>query len=297
MSSRQSDCSSLLYFPLLDMDRGQQWLYERHERPPRFALLLHGRLGPVTMPASRALRKRVPPSISLIELCAATHHSAIIHANLAAGGVAVFVHSWNPEEANVIDGLYSAHLRGSRHDAISNLTKAASHALSIGRAAQLARAYEVAHQHRFDLALTLRLDVAAFEPLMLGGLSTASPDTVWFARGCCASAADTPARRQLVHSRCGHGVSEIEGGPRKRVIDACRIDHHWRANRQRDPAVETAYHLSDFWFVASVRTALTWGRIARNWDWYVDRARALRISTLNPMAIDIRFTVSDTFTP
>ena len=120
---------------------------------------------------------------------------------------------------------------------------------------------------------------------------------VWFARGCCASAADTPARRQLVHSRCGHGVSEIEGGPRKRVIDACRIDHHWRANRQRDPAVETAYHLSDFWFVASVRTALTWGRIARNWDWYVDRARALRISTLNPMAIDPRFTVSDAFTP
>ena len=50
----------------------------------------------------------------LVKLCSATHIEHIVRANEAAGGVDVFVHSWNPEIASVLDRAYAPHLRASR---------------------------------------------------------------------------------------------------------------------------------------------------------------------------------------
>ena len=47
----------------------------------------------------------------LVKLCSATHVEHIVRANEAAGGVDVFVHSWNPELASVLDRAYAPHLR------------------------------------------------------------------------------------------------------------------------------------------------------------------------------------------
>ena len=266
-------------------ERRSPWLYEPHERPARFALLLYGRLGPIGLSASSALharKKQSSPSRALVELCAATHHSAILHPNLASGGVATFIHTWNPQEGQFIDGLYATHLAGSRHDPVTDLPNAASHALSISRAARLARSYEVARNHSFDLALALRLDVVSFEPLLLHEMAPGG--RTWFARGCCASPAVTREQQQLVSRQCGHGVAEDVGGARRRVVDACRIDHQWKPNARRDPIVETAYHLADWWFAAPLGVALSWGDIALQWEWYVGRARQLRISSHHPKA-------------
>lgn len=263
--------------------RRQPWWYDVPSQPARFALLLCGRIGPLRLSPSKALFAKRPalPSRALIHLASAAHHTQVIHPNLASGGCDVFIHTWNPEEAELIDGLYSGALRRSRHEPATQLPNAASHALSVGRAAELAAAHEVAHNHTYALALVLRLDAVPLEPLLLRDLSGPG---LWFARGCCASRADTPERQQLMQQSCGHGVSELEGGPRKRVVAACRIDHFWKANARRDPDVELGYYVHDSWFAAPISVALTWRRIARAFAWYVHRARTLRISTSNPKA-------------
>ena len=267
--------------------RRQPWWFDTPSRPTRFALLLCGRIGPLRLSPSKALFAKRPalPSHALIQLASAAHHAQIIHPNLASGGCDVFIHTWNPQEAELIDGLYRASgaLRRSRHEPATQLPKAASHALSVGRAAELAAAHEVAHNHTYTLALVLRLDAVPLEPLLLRDLSAPG---LWFARGCCASRADTPEQHQLVQRSCGHGVSEREGGPRKRVVAACRIDHFWKADARRDPDDELGYYVHDSWFAAPVSVALTWGRIARAYAWYVNRARTLHISSSNPKAGD-----------
>ena len=89
--------------------RRQPWWYDVSSQPARFALLLCGRVGPLRLSPSKALFAKRPalPSRALIQLASAAHHTQIIHPNLASGGCDVFIHTWNPEEAELIDGLYS----------------------------------------------------------------------------------------------------------------------------------------------------------------------------------------------
>jgi hypothetical protein len=257
------------------------WLYDIPEWPARYAVLLYGRVGSLETSPTVSLRAKRPnrrrPSEALLQFCAATHRANLIDANLASGGVDVFVHTWNPRQAWLINSLYPGTLRASQHDNITQLPSAASQALSIGRAAALARRHETTHNHTYALALALRIDAAALEPLLLHDLSAAN---IWFAAQCCASAATTPKQVEAVEQQCGHGVDQAEGGPDGRIAETCRVNHYRRRpSVLRDPAVEAAYHLKDWWFASGLDTVLTWTRIASSWDWYVSRARALRILT------------------
>ena len=145
---------------------------------PRFALLLHGRIGRLDKSATEAIRERVGASHQLITLCSLSHLHFIVAANSGhAGGVDVFVHTWNPSSGAFIDARYGAHLRASQHEAVEFSNNGRSQSLSVGRAALLMRAHE---RRRggvpYTLALALRADVALGSPFVLGPMD---PRHVW----------------------------------------------------------------------------------------------------------------------
>jgi hypothetical protein len=86
--------------------------------PAHFALLLHGLLGAIDVPASEAIRTMQGGSRRLVTLSALSHLFHVVRANEADGGVDVHVHSWNPELAPLIDELYGAALRSSTHEPV-----------------------------------------------------------------------------------------------------------------------------------------------------------------------------------
>lgn len=253
-----------------------RWLFATPEHPSTYALLLFGRVGSLKLSPARALVAGQALSRARMRLCATSQLAQVVHPNLARGGVDVFIHSWNPDESQFLDGLYAGALRASQHEQVTELPPAASQALSIGRAAKLARRYESSRNHSYSFCVVLRLDAAPLEPLHLHDLCTSG--RIYFSTSCCAGAALTRLHAERVRRRCGHGVSETEGGPLKRFIEPCRIDHFFRREPLRHASVETGYHVKDWWFAASLTTALSWSRIARRWSWYVNRARVLRIS-------------------
>lgn len=192
----------------------------------RFALLLFGRLGPVVATPSASIREGLGASVPLLKFCALLLHEHLLLPNLASGGVDVFVHSWNPELAGTIDGLFARALRGSRHEpVVPSLARSASQALAIGRAAALALAHEAAAQRRggdgYELALALRTDAALLEPLLL---RTLAPAHLWFSRQCCMDPASSEAHEQAVQRQCGHGVA-FANGRKKRLVAHCRLEH------------------------------------------------------------------------
>ena len=108
-----------------------------------------------------------------------THTLPSLRANVHAalerqlGGVDVFVHTWNPHAAALVDGAYSPYLRASLHQPVEycDKEKPRSQALSIGRAADLMEAHERARGGgRYALCLVLRLDLLVGAPILLGTL-------------------------------------------------------------------------------------------------------------------------------
>ena len=99
----------------------------------RYALLLHGRAGTWDQSPSESLHARGGPrkaSRRLIRFCAETHLAHIVQA--VGAPVDVFIHTWHPELATFIDGIYGEALRGSQRQS-TVATKAQSQALSIGK--------------------------------------------------------------------------------------------------------------------------------------------------------------------
>lgn len=92
------------------------------QRPPaRFGLLITGRASGYGISATAALKRRsLKPyertSISAIFFAARSHREFILGLNRMYG-VDVFVHSWNPEAAGLIDAQYGDHLALSLHEA------------------------------------------------------------------------------------------------------------------------------------------------------------------------------------
>jgi len=255
----------------------------------RLALLLHGRVGTVGQKPSISITNSVPNvtqqgALGLVRLSAASHmHHIVMSGNISGWSVDVYVHSWNPELARVLDAQYGLALRGSLHEqVIPGLAKAASQSLSIARAAALARRHEL-HAGRghwqYDHALVMRLDAVPLEPLDLSALSAGR---VTFAEHCCLDAAVDLSDAEAVLRQCGHGLGAtgyggVRWGVYRRVPASCRVQPKGRRRgRQRMARTwRAAYFVQDWWFAAPLALALSWAQISTQWAWYENRSLAL----------------------
>ena len=200
----------------------------------RYALLLHGRVGAWDQSPTQSLHARGGPrkaSRRLIRFCAETHLAHIVRA--VGAPVDVFIHTWHPELATFIDGIYGEALRGSQHEPVrSKLPKAQSQALSIGKVAALA----LSHGSIAKLALVLRLDLAVLEPPRLDLFSPAAATT---AQWCCLGSARSSLQVQAaVQAACGAADLQLRSSePCERALEAARISAmHGLANSWAKPA-------------------------------------------------------------
>jgi len=261
--------------------------------PAHFALLLHGRVGSIGLPASESIRKMQGKSRRLVTLSALSHLSNVVRANEADGGVDVHVHSWNPELAPLIDELYGASLRSSSHEPVETRQKARSQAISIGRGAAQIAWHEHERQLTYTLVLVMRLDLVLAAPVRLRAFS---PDHVWFSARCCAQPASTEQHRSAVEATCGPlerntgpwrdaardlllGTHARGQGPKwgtdkrvdsRRVMGFCRPNYHGNVKSSHPLATQgEAYVLHDWWFAARTHVVSSWLDIDRNWEQYV----------------------------
>ena len=175
--------------------------------PAKFALIVHGMIGTILWSPSAALWRHDQGSPRVVKLCAASHMEHIVRANLPAcdcgarrsrqraGGVDVFLHSWNPELARYLDAAYQPHLRGSLHQPPEFAEKTRSQSLSLARAAALMREREASLGHAYALAFVMRHDLFVAAPVMLSGFD---PRKITFSEHCCPRDAVTDAERALV---------------------------------------------------------------------------------------------------
>lgn len=247
--------------------------YGDAQRRARFALLLHGRLGTLSVPPSFSLvSPRVRPHnfIEAAAVCAASLRAHVLEAN--RGGVDVFVHSWNPDVGARVDALYAPHLRRSQHQRVQfgDKQKARSQALSVGRAALLMRAYERERGAEYALCLVLRIDLVVGAPILLDSFE---PSELTFAEHCCMNDAGAESAQALVRAECGNVTSM-----RKRLLGPCRVSQYggkWGLQARRE---DFFYFLMDWWFAGRPEVVASWIRISERWEWYEGVLRRMAIA-------------------
>lgn len=257
---------------------------------PRYALALHGRLGTLHMKPQQSIDLHANASRRIARFSGASIRKHIVDAQDGAA-VDVFIHSWNPERAALIDMAYGP-VQASVHEPPQRrLPKAQSQALSIARVAHLISAHERRRRIEYTLVLVLRLDVVVASRL---NLSQMDPAHIWFAQRCCLDRAESLDERLAVRAACGDGAGNQQstGGSwwSRRLVRRCRVDHYGHpvcgkkwcglgGGERRARTINAAYFLMDWWFAASRAVVQTWGHIASLWDMrYLARARELHIA-------------------
>lgn len=178
---------------------------------PRFAIVLHGRLGGL-----QSLRAGAAPqplrsldgavaSVSSAAMCAASLLRHVVLPNRNRYAVDIIGHSWSPEIGAALDQLYG--VRRSAHEvgvpmqgfrcpdagfAPVYCHRTVSHLLGITRAMRLKRIEESSRGFRYDAVLLSRWDVLWQQPLLdLSGLQGWHPHdperrrrSVWLPRIC-----------------------------------------------------------------------------------------------------------------
>ena len=246
----------------------------------RYALLLHGLAGTWDQSPSESLHARGGPrkaSRRLIRFCAETHLAHIVRA--VGAPVDVFIHTWHPELATFIDGIYGEALRGSQHEPVhSKLPKAQSQALSIGKVAALA----LRHGSMAKLALVLRLDLAVLEPPRL---ELFSPVAFTTAQWCCLDSARSSLQAQAaLQSACGAADLQLRRSQpasarwKQRVLRRCtawRIRGQQRRMGGRNISEDDARVLHDQWMAAPLAVLQRWLELASPSGWESVRRRSV----------------------
>ena len=220
----------------------------------RFALLLHGKIGRLNKTATEAVNEKLGASRELITLCSRSHLHFIVAANSGpAGGVDVFVHTWNPDSAAFIDASYGSHLRASQHQPVEHRNAGRSQSLSIGRAALLMRAHERRRGRPYTLALALRADVALGSPFVLASMD---PQHVWLPAMCgfwrrnLAAPGMSRHEETAVRRTCGPAVA-ADSDPAVHM-SRHRIDMLWGLrNGNFTAADDFASFTNDLWVAAA----------------------------------------------
>ena len=243
-----------------------------------FALVVHGMVGTILWSPSAALWRGNQGSPRLVKLCSATHIEHVVRANEAAGGVDVFVHSWNPELASVLDRAYAPHLRASLHELPLYAEKTCSQALSIARAVRLLRRHERDAAFAYRLVFLMRHDLVVAAPILLDGFD---PRRITFAEHCCTRDAVTPAEKAAVDTRCAAPGSDptdpVKERYRKRLLGVCTPDLYSRGVQRAQRQPNNPYMVTDWWLAAAPEVLSKFRHISNNWAWYLRRAGELRL--------------------
>ena len=272
---------------------------ERHEAPhdpamPRFALLLHGLIGTEILSSSNTLVPSLSPHRKtrdsghasremLLRHCAATHLRHIIHPNEARNvAVDVFAHSWNPEAGPWFRAAYGSVLRDSRNEPpvwTSEIHKARSQALSIGRAAEMMLSWAAANRVRHRLAIALRVDLMISAPVSLEMLPLHG---VTMPHWCCKMLINPPSCAASTEPGARSPLARHES-----VLAQCTVEKYSRyadgkgyrpkaVLDRRTDEVDRNYFVMDWWLAGPPEVVASWGRISREWDHYVScGARAI----------------------
>ena len=240
--------------------------------PAHFALLLHGRIGRIDKSASAAVTEKLGASHKLVAMCSQSHLHFVVAANSGlAGGVDVFVHTWNPESAAFIDASYGVYLRGSQHQPVEVTNNGRSQSLSIGRAALLMRAHERHRGREYTLALALRADVTLGSPFVLASMS---PRHVWLPSLCGfwrkqhATPASSRFEVGVVRRACGKTFADDSPGGDV-YMARHRIDQLWGLrNAKFSAAVNLASFTNDLWVAAAPSVLTSWVNISTDFSFY-----------------------------
>ena len=277
----------------------------------RFALLLHGRIGTTLKAASKS--EGQPADRRLIVMSALSHMRHVVCANTAnaanaanaatptapgASAVDVFVHSWNPESAELIDAQYGAHLRSSRHQPVEHTANGRSQSLSLARAVELMLRAENG-DGSYRLALALRHDIVLGSPFDLFSLN---PSRLWLPSVCGGWWPDfaTPATSRVeeaqVAAQCPGGALKVKDrAVHQLVLSRFRVDQmyglrhidnlHYGRPSLSERAALTSFQ-NDFWIAATPRVLASWSNIsdAQSYDLYVRRLRARGITQQGTLA-------------
>ena len=246
---------------------------------------MHGLVGTLSWSPSAALYLNERGSAKLIEFTSASHREYLIRTNERMGGVDVFVHSWNPELASLIDSAYSGTLRDSLHEPPVYADKARSQALSLARAAKLMRAHEHQRGQSYALAFVLRFDAFVAAPFDLTSLQAGH---LWFSELCCTRDAVTSQEQALVLARCGAGTCNMTTGScsnyrkgqqfRRRLLGSCTPDIYSHGRQLKRPhQLNNAYMIHDWWFAASSEVVAGVAQVEENWEWLMRRRRELNL--------------------
>lgn len=174
------------------------------------ALLLHGKLGGWT--ASATVSSNRPGNCGAgaaynrtVRSMAGFAHASIwqhvVLANRAAGlQLDVYMHSWNPEAADVLDKLYSP-VASSHEPPRLELGSLHSQHLSLKRGIALIDAASSLRQPR--LVVVARFDLIFFVDLQLASLLLGSGPGLWLPRYCLAAVSLSRDEALPLHQACG----------------------------------------------------------------------------------------------
>lgn len=245
------------------------------------ALLLHGLIGTLKVASSASLDPGVlsvahrsngsaaRSRVELITVVAARVFTHVVRANPRTR-VDIFVHSWNPEVAESMREQYGTALCGSLHERLEVEPKARSQALSIGRAALLMRAHEIARGAPYRLALVMRHDLIILAPVHLSSLSA---NGITFSHWCC----KFPPKSRGRPEGCAADASRAADASHAAVLGACTLDLSSYNRRQRSNFVNAHYFQMDWWFATAPAVAASWINISAAWDDYASANAALGI--------------------
>lgn len=245
-------------------------------------MLMHGAIGTMHKTSSEMIKVGVSFDPRLIVMGTSSQREHVVRPNAAAGGVDIFVHTWNPEGGTFIDRSYGANLRASMHEPVNrSLPKPNSQALSIGRAAQLMRAHERSRGVPYTMAFVMRIDLVVGAPV---DLRRFRPSFVYFASHCCKNPIVTPQEKAAERRQCGATSSnEPDGGkPTLRpslVLGHCKVSDRWSMGKLPGRSAETdmGFFLLDWWFAAPPEVAAGWINIHTRWPEYLAQMRRLRL--------------------
>ena len=181
-------------------------MYSQHTvtDPSKYAVIAHGYVGDLSRSGSEtiALGKPVASYVRrrIFAACSRTHVEHVVGPNSAD----VFIHSWHPEFASLIDSAYGTALRGSLHEPIEVTAAAPSQAFSIGRAAALLIAHERQRKLPYRLVFVIRHDLLIASPVHMDSMG---PNAITFPHWCCRSHVLDPAHTH--HSIARGRTSQI----------------------------------------------------------------------------------------
>lgn len=236
----------------------------------KYALLLCGLIGTLrggcASCAAGFSRKHHEPegaSARLVAYVAESHLEHVVRPNAAAGGVDVFVHTWNPEAAVFVDAQYGRHLRLSLHQA-PEARGARSFALSIGRGARLIRAFERRRGAVYETALVMRFDSFVISPVQMRLVSRPAgreaDGAIFLDTRCCA--ARTPGSAAWMKAQC----VALGRAPGRALSAPCTVSMFKRVDpEQRWTPADSSFFTNDWWLSAPAAVVETWLDIAANW--------------------------------